>query len=37
MTGSYDDRQREAILVRCIRCLRWHWMTVPQFICARCR
>lgn len=35
--GSYDDRQREAILVRCVRCLKCFYMTVANFRCLTCR
>jgi hypothetical protein len=35
---SYDDHQREAILVRCLRCRKWWYQTViARFICAACR
>jgi hypothetical protein len=33
----YDCRQANAILVRCVRCARSFWMTVPNFICVECR
>jgi hypothetical protein len=34
---SYDDKQREAILVRCLKCHKFYWMTVATFVCVSCR
>jgi hypothetical protein len=35
--ANYDVRQHDAILVRCLRCRLWWWMTVPTFVCIACR
>lgn len=34
---TYDCKQREAWLVRCVRCLRCFYMTEPWLICRECR
>lgn len=34
---NYDAKQRAAILVRCVRCDRWWFMTEPRFICLGCQ
>lgn len=33
---SYDDHQRNAVLVQCARCGRSYFMTRPQAICVCC-
>jgi hypothetical protein len=35
---SYDCKQREAVMVRCVRCSGWKFYTVvAKFICGGCR
>lgn len=34
---TYDDHQREAIYVLCVRCRRWWYMTLANFVCQECR
>lgn len=34
---SYDDKQRGAVLTRCLRCLREFYMTKVEAWCVACR
>lgn len=37
MTHSYDCIQRQAILVPCLTCAQWKYMTRAHLRCLRCR
>ena len=34
---SWDDKNIEAVLIQCVTCRLWWWMTHPNEVCIACR